>query len=65
MFWNVRPIPMRETLYAAQFVTSRPSNAMLPLVGCRNPDRRWNSVVLPAPLGPITPWIEPGARRSS
>ncbi len=44
---------------------SRPSNAIRPADGRRNPDRRWKSVVLPAPLGPITPWMEPAGRSSS
>ena len=65
MFWNVRAIPARATLYAGAPVMSRPSNAIVPLVGRRNPDSRWNRVVLPAPLGPITPWIDRGASRSS
>ena len=65
MFWNVRPMPIRDTFQAGDPVMSRPSNAIVPVVGGRKPDSRWNSVVLPAPLGPMTPWIEPGASLSS
>ena len=43
-------------------VMSRPRSGSIPLVGRRNPDSRWNSVVLPAPLGPMTPWIVSGAQ---
>ena len=65
MFWKVRPTPSRATLNARVPVMSRPSKEIDPLVGCMNPDSRWNSVVLPAPLGPMTPWIVSGARRRS
>ena len=40
-------------------VTSAPSNITRPPLAGREPDIRLNSVVLPAPLGPISPWISP------
>src|SRR5690606_26022429 len=38
---------------------SRPSNMTRPAVGRCRPETRLNSVVLPAPLGPISPTISP------
>ena len=37
----------------------RPSNTIRPLVGDMAPEIRLNSVVLPAPFGPISPVIAP------
>src|SRR6476620_3777583 len=44
---------------------SVPSKDIVPADGRRKPDRTLNSVVLPAPLGPITPWIDSAGRRRS
>jgi hypothetical protein len=38
---------------------SAPLNVICPRVGVRNFVRRLNTVVLPAPLGPIKAWIVP------
>src|SRR5579862_5046065 len=40
------------------------SNLTLPALGLSSPDSRFTSVLLPAPLGPITAWMHPGARSS-
>ena len=65
MFWNVRAIPRRETFQAGPPVMSVPWKAIDPRVGGRKPESTLNSVVLPAPFGPMTPWIEPaGSWRS-
>ena len=52
-------MPMRARSCGGSVVTSRPSNRIRPDVGATNPAMRANSVVLPAPLGPIRPVIEP------
>src|SRR5215217_6534136 len=44
---------------------SRSPNTRLPSSGEMKPDTRLNRVVLPAPLGPITPWTCPGATSRS
>ena len=54
-------MPWRDTWWAASPVMSAPSNETLPLVGVYMPVTQLNSVVLPAPLGPISEVIEPGA----
>src|SRR6185437_2515741 len=43
---------------------SMPRKNTRPVVGVKSPDRRLISVVLPAPLGPITAWICLGDRSS-
>ena len=45
-------------------VISTPSSSTLPLVGRSTPEIRLNSVVLPAPFGPITASISPRATSS-
>ncbi len=40
-------------------VMSSPAKRTLPTVGFTTPVMRWNSVVLPAPLGPMTARISP------
>jgi len=40
-------------------VTSMPLNRIIPVVGVRNLVNRLNTVVLPAPLGPIRAWMWP------
>ena len=44
-------------------VMSSPQNSTAPPVGLICPSMLLNSVVLPEPLGPITPTISPGADR--
>src|SRR4030095_109825 len=57
--WNERPIPRRQRSCGAMPVTSRSLNTTRPPSGCRRPVIRLNSVVLPAPLGPMIALIEP------
>src|SRR5436305_4471706 len=53
------PALARESTVA--LVTSWPLNRTRPAVGGCRPEITLNSVVLPAPLGPIKPVIEPGS----
>src|SRR5579884_4065708 len=53
MFWKVLAMPRRATWWGRAPATSRPSNQMLPVVGGKSPVMQLNSVVFPAPLGPI------------
>src|SRR5437762_11783103 len=40
---------------------SAPAKRMMPLSGFSSPESALISVVLPAPFGPMTAWISPGA----
>ena len=64
MFWNVRAMPAWATCAGRRVVISRPASRMLPVVGRTIPESRLNRVVLPAPLGPMTPWMRPSGRSS-
>src|SRR5258706_11515295 len=57
--WNDRPIPRRQRSWGAIPVTSRSLKTTRPPSGSRCPVIRLNSVVLPAPLGPMMALIEP------
>src|SRR5580704_10090197 len=57
--WNERPIPRRQRSCGAMPVTSRSLKTTRPSSGCRCPVIRLNSVVFPAPLGPMIALIEP------
>ncbi len=59
MSWNVRTWPMRATLNAGMPERVVPSNVHVPLSGLSNPVSRLNSVVLPAPFGPMSAVIAP------
>src|SRR5690625_3485228 len=61
VIWKVRHRPARAIWFGARFWISRPSNMILPRVGFRNPLIRLTSVVLPEPLGPISPKMLPSA----
>ena len=76
--WNERPRPSQARLSGPRVVTSSPSKSMRPGVGGEEARRsRSKMVVLPAPLGPMSPRIScswsverwrrrrPGCRRSS
>src|SRR4029453_19349659 len=54
MFWKVRATPRSATLNGGMCVTSSPPRLILPLSGGKKPLIMFSSVVLPAPLGPIT-----------
>src|SRR5690554_1564629 len=57
--WNVRTMPALATLPAGSPASERPLKDHSPLSGLSKPVRRLNSVVLPAPLGPIRAVILP------
>src|SRR6476646_2720022 len=59
--WKVRTMPWRQMLCGARPVTSRPPKRTLPESGTTKPFSAANRLVLPAPLGPINPAIEPSA----
>src|SRR5918992_5350329 len=61
--WNVRPMPARAIRWGCQPVMSRASNAIDPALGPIRPVIRLKTVVFPAPLGPISPVIDPGSTR--
>ena len=57
MFWKVRATPMRLIWAGVLPWVSRPSSRMVPRVGWYTLVSRLNTVVLPAPLGPMRPAI--------
>src|SRR5690554_640864 len=57
--WKVRPRPARARRWIGSAVTSLPWSFTVPSVGRSTPEIRLNRVVLPAPLGPITPSSSP------
>ena len=59
VIWNVRTMPAAQILCGASPVMSLPSKATRPASGVWKPAMAANSVVLPAPLGPIRPTISP------
>ncbi len=56
-FWKARAIPAAARWWAGMSVTSTPRNRTRPASGRRNPLMTSNSVVLPAPFGPMIPTI--------
>src|SRR5260370_6427906 len=52
-------MPRRAVSCGADFVISCPSNRIVPSFGWRNPLTKLNTVVFPAPFGPITKTISP------
>src|SRR5262245_14161775 len=52
-------MPARQRPCGGTPARSRPSKRMLPRSGCRPPPIRLNSVVLPAPFGPMMPTASP------
>jgi hypothetical protein len=59
MFWNVRATPDLVTLNRFMPSIRLPSNNTWPSVGRNTPVTTLNTVVLPAPLGPINAKISP------
>src|SRR6185312_8467689 len=59
VIWKVRTMPAAQIRCGARPVMSRPSSTMRPASGLWKPAMAANSVVLPAPLGPIRPTISP------
>src|SRR5437763_8535420 len=58
-------MPRRARLCGRTSVMSRPSNFTRPAVGACKPVMTLNSVVLPAPLGPMRPVTRPAAASRS
>src|SRR5581483_1256916 len=56
-FWKARARPATARWWGARSVMSTPRNRTRPVSGGRNPLMTSNSVVLPAPLGPMIPTI--------
>ena len=54
-------MPRSTTAWAASPAMGRPSNTTAPASGVAMPVKQLNSVVFPAPLGPITATIAPGS----
>src|SRR6266536_3664920 len=63
--WCVRTRPRATTAWLGRRSIRSPRNRMVPEVGATAPTRQEKSVVLPAPLGPITPKISPRATSKS
>src|SRR5664279_5319600 len=59
--WNVRASPSRARLVGLTRVMSRPSRITFPAFGGSRPVMTLNRVVLPAPLGPMSPVTDPGS----
>src|SRR5512139_1102511 len=59
--WKEREIPRRQMAWGGSPEISRPLKRMRPESGERCPVMRWNSVVFPAPLGPMTATISPAS----
>src|SRR5262249_27856712 len=59
--WKVRASPRWHTWRRLSPRVDTPSKRTSPTSVARNPEMRWNSVVLPAPFGPMSPTISPGA----
>ena len=63
--WNVRARPRAaDVLGRLRRRCAAPSKRMSPASGLNTPAMRLNSVVLPAPFGPMTAKISPGATAS-
>ena len=63
--WKVRTRPAAAICSGGRAVMSSPANTMRPAFGVWNPEIRLNSVVLPAPFGPITAVTPPSATSRS
>ena len=59
--WKERPSPARDRSAGAMPLMSRPPRCSCPRASGAKPQMASNTVVLPAPFGPIRPRIEPGA----
>src|SRR6516164_5346763 len=61
-FWKVRRAPRADISCGVSPAISSPRKRMLPLSATTLPDTALNSVVLPAPFGPIRAQISPACR---
>ena len=59
--WKVRTSPSRQVACGGTPTRLRPRNRISPPSGREKPESRLNTVVLPAPLGPMRPRISPSA----
>ena len=59
--WKVRPMPSAAMRLGFMPLMSVSSRTISPSLSLFSPEMTFSSVVLPAPLGPITPMITPGA----
>src|ERR1700736_743170 len=59
MFWNVLATPSLVISYGFLRSTRAPSNQICPSVGQYTPVSTLNTVVLPAPFGPMRPYSAP------
>ena len=59
MFWNVRAMPAATVWWVFLLLMFFPMRVMSPVVGAYTPVRRLNTVVFPAPFGPISPTSSP------
>src|SRR5215218_6059901 len=57
--WKVRTTPSRATWCGPSLASDCPSKDQVPVLGWSKPVSRLNSVVLPAPFGPIRPVMPP------
>src|SRR3954470_19124585 len=64
VIWKVRTMPAAQIWCGGKPVMSRPAKVMRPDSGLWKPAIAANSVVLPAPLGPISPTISPAPTSS-
>eukprot|EP01022_Parablepharisma_sp_SALTPOND_P023847 TRINITY_DN5217_c0_g3_i1.p1 TRINITY_DN5217_c0_g3~~TRINITY_DN5217_c0_g3_i1.p1 ORF type:complete len:539 (+),score=121.08 TRINITY_DN5217_c0_g3_i1:947-2563(+) len=60
--WKVRAMPMPTRAWGGSWVTSCPPKDTAPPLGGKQPESRLNKVVLPEPLGPITPATCPSSK---
>ena len=60
MIWKVRAMPSAVRRWLGQSVTSRPNSSTCPDDAGKMPVMRLNSVVLPAPFGPMIALRSPG-----
>src|SRR5262249_21631422 len=63
--WNERPMPRQQRRSGARWVMSMPARMTRPASGATVPLAIPNSVVLPAPFGPMMPSASPSARARS
>ena len=63
MIWKVRDMPSRQIWWLGRPAIGWPANRISPAVGLTVPVITLNSVVLPAPLGPMTARTSPSSTR--
>ena len=59
MFWKVLAMPASTNWYVFLPLSTWPFSSTLPSVGAYTPVSRLKTVVLPAPLGPMSPASSP------